>query len=136
MTVPKLTDNGEVVESFSATKPTNLEYLETRDTPTLVQNVLPLRPLGDHIPSNGTRYPVAVPTDRALRADGDLVNLFADPRVTRIDLTPSIGTQITNLQLATLTDKQKDELALLVAHRGVEFFRDQDITPPGTERSF
>ncbi|KAG2204694.1 hypothetical protein INT47_011990 [Mucor saturninus] len=43
------------------------------------------------------------------------------------DLTPHIGTEIHGLQLSALTDTQKDDLALLVAERGVVFFRDQDI---------
>jgi sulfonate dioxygenase len=42
-------------------------------------------------------------------------------------LTPNIGTEIHGIQLNNLTDKQKDDLALLVAERGVVFFRDQDI---------
>ena len=43
------------------------------------------------------------------------------------DLTPNIGTEVHGLQLSQLTDTQKDDLALLVAERGVVFFRDQDI---------
>jgi len=44
------------------------------------------------------------------------------------DLTPYIGTELKGIQISQLTDAQKDELALLVAERGVIFFRDQDIT--------
>ncbi|KAI0543730.1 alpha-ketoglutarate-dependent taurine dioxygenase [Xylaria curta] len=44
-------------------------------------------------------------------------------------LTTHIGTEIIGLQLKNLNDKQKDELALLIAERGVVFFRDQDISP-------
>jgi len=33
------------------------------------------------------------------------------------------------LQLKDLTDKQKDELGLLIAERSVVFFRDQDLSP-------
>jgi sulfonate dioxygenase len=43
---------------------------------------------------------------------------------------------IQGLQLSALTDGQKDELALLVAHRGVLFFRDQDITAQGQRDLF
>ncbi|GAA5809523.1 hypothetical protein MFLAVUS_002932 [Mucor flavus] len=43
------------------------------------------------------------------------------------DLTPNIGTEVHGLQLSALNDTQKDDLALLVAERGVVFFRDQDI---------
>jgi alpha-ketoglutarate-dependent taurine dioxygenase len=46
-----------------------------------------------------------------------------------IDLTKHIGTEIVGLQLTDLNDKQKDELALLIAERSVVFFRDQDINP-------
>lgn len=41
--------------------------------------------------------------------------------------TNVLGTEIHGIQLNQLTDQQKDELALLVAERGVVFFRDQDI---------
>lgn len=46
-----------------------------------------------------------------------------------IDLTPHVGTEIHGLQLSQLTDQQKNDLALLVAERGVVFFRNQDIDP-------
>jgi sulfonate dioxygenase len=41
--------------------------------------------------------------------------------------TIALGTEIHGVQLNQLTDQQKDELALLVAERGVVFFRDQEI---------
>ncbi|PTB69432.1 putative alpha-ketoglutarate-dependent sulfonate dioxygenase [Trichoderma citrinoviride] len=61
---------------------------------------------------------------------------FADPEKTSLlrwataveEVTPLIGTELKGVQLSKLTDQQKDELALLVAERGVVFFRDQDIT--------
>ena len=46
-----------------------------------------------------------------------------------IDLTTHIGTEVVGLQLKDLTDRQKDELGLLIAERSVVFFRDQDISP-------
>ncbi|GME82098.1 unnamed protein product [Ambrosiozyma monospora] len=46
-----------------------------------------------------------------------------------IDLTKHIGTEIVGLQLADLTEQQKDELALLVAERVVVFFRHQKLSP-------
>ena len=46
-----------------------------------------------------------------------------------IHLTAHIGTEIKGLQLKDLTDRQKDELGLLIAERSVVFFRDQEITP-------
>ena len=42
------------------------------------------------------------------------------------DYTPKIGTEVQGVRLAQLTDAQKNDLARLVATRGVVFFRDQD----------
>ncbi|RLN71490.1 hypothetical protein BBJ28_00021673, partial [Nothophytophthora sp. Chile5] len=64
--------------------------------------------------------------DRALKADRTFKNLLANATVTH--LAPKIGTELAGIQLHELTDVQKDELALLVAERGVVFFRDQEIS--------
>ncbi|KAI9705432.1 MAG: hypothetical protein M1836_006187 [Candelina mexicana] len=42
------------------------------------------------------------------------------------DYNPKIGTEIHGIHLARLTDDQKNDLARLIATRGVVFFRDQD----------
>jgi alpha-ketoglutarate-dependent taurine dioxygenase len=55
-----------------------------------------------------------------------------DVKVTK--LTPRIGTEITGVQLSQLTDEQKNELALLVAERGVVVFRQQDFKDIGVEK--
>ncbi|EGZ22786.1 hypothetical protein PHYSODRAFT_486841 [Phytophthora sojae] len=70
--------------------------------------------------------PVLPYEDRALKADPTFKNLLADATVTHLE--PKIGTEVSGLQLHELTDAQKDELALLVAQRGVVFFRDQKIS--------
>ncbi|KAI9463288.1 alpha-ketoglutarate-dependent sulfonate dioxygenase [Lactarius psammicola] len=44
-----------------------------------------------------------------------------------ITLTPAVGTELHGIDLRNLSDVQKDELSLLVAERGVVFFRNQDI---------
>ncbi|KAK2775331.1 alpha-ketoglutarate-dependent taurine dioxygenase [Colletotrichum kahawae] len=49
-------------------------------------------------------------------------------------LTPVIGTEIRGLQLSQLDDRQKDELALLIAERGVVVFRDQDFKDISIEK--
>ncbi|KAI0342645.1 TauD-domain-containing protein [Trametopsis cervina] len=62
--------------------------------------------------------------------------LFADPEKKALlsaaskiqHYTPTIGTELSGIDLRQLTPEQKDELALLVAERGVVFFRDQDIS--------
>ncbi|KAI8140599.1 hypothetical protein BJV82DRAFT_645616 [Fennellomyces sp. T-0311] len=64
--------------------------------------------------------------DPGHRADPKKASLY-DNAEKIFDLTPQIGTEIHGLQLSQLTDKQKDDLALLVAERGVVFFRKQDI---------
>ncbi|CAO0799439.1 unnamed protein product [Mucor circinelloides] len=64
--------------------------------------------------------------DPGHRADPKKASLY-DNAEKIFDLTPHIGTEIHGLQLSALTDTQKDDLALLVAERGVVFFRDQDI---------
>jgi sulfonate dioxygenase len=69
-------------------------------------------------------------------AKKDKPNLFskdsAGLQVTK--LTPVIGTEIRGLQLSQLNDLQRDELALLIAERGVVVFRDQDFKDVGIEK--
>ncbi|KAI5952891.1 hypothetical protein KGF54_003758 [Candida jiufengensis] len=66
--------------------------------------------------------------DRGSNADPEKKALF-DAATDIIHLTPYIGTEIVGLQLSELNDKQKDELALLIAERVVVVFRDQDLSP-------
>ncbi|KAL2010378.1 hypothetical protein VTN00DRAFT_6185 [Thermoascus crustaceus] len=75
-------------------------------------------------------------TDRGHAADKAKPHLLAtgDPNVVVTKLTPLIGTEIRGLQLSQLTDEQKNELALLIAERGVVVFRDQDFKDIGPER--
>lgn len=74
--------------------------------------------------------------DRGLDADPAKPNLLSkgksDLKVTK--LTPRVGTEITGLQLSQLTDAQKNELALLIAERGVVVFRDQDFKDIGPQK--
>ena len=70
------------------------------------------------------------PKDRAFFADPEKKALFSAVKQVR-HLTPYIGTELVGVQLSQLNDAQKDELALLVAERGVVFFRDQDLTTEG-----
>ncbi|KAJ3113622.1 hypothetical protein HDU96_003153 [Phlyctochytrium bullatum] len=78
---------------------------------------------------NTVKYPALEEheyVDKALNADPEIKALLADVKK-RTDLTVEIGTELEGVQLSKLSDKQKDELALLVAERGVVFFREQDI---------
>jgi len=45
-----------------------------------------------------------------------------------VQLTPAIGTELYGVDLRQLSEEQKDQLALLVAERGVVFFQGQDLT--------
>ncbi|KAL6703596.1 hypothetical protein ACN47E_009541 [Coniothyrium glycines] len=74
--------------------------------------------------------------DRGHNVDPAKPNLLSKEndslRITK--LTPRIGTEIKGLQLSQLTHEQKDELALLIAERGVVVFRDQDFKDIGPQR--
>lgn len=82
--------------------------------------------LGTFPPTTYDLIPVLPYEDRALKADPSFKNLLADATVTHLE--PKIGTEISGLQLHELTDVQKNELALLISHRGVVFFRDQRVS--------
>jgi len=84
-----------------------------------------------------TTFPATQPfefNDRGALADKAKPNLFGvkDAKITK--LTPRIGTEITGIQLSQLTDDQKNELALLIAERGVVVFRGQDFKDIGVEK--
>ncbi|KZV63880.1 alpha-ketoglutarate-dependent sulfonate dioxygenase [Peniophora sp. CONT] len=65
-------------------------------------------------------------TDRGSFADPEKKSLLSAAQSVT-DLTPALGTEIIGLDLRQLSSSQKDELALLIAERGVVFFRDQEI---------
>ncbi|KAI9025087.1 hypothetical protein CLU79DRAFT_834204 [Phycomyces nitens] len=76
-----------------------------------------------------TTYPELVPfkhVDAGHRGDPKKASLFEKAEKV-FDLTPNIGTEIHGVQLSQLTNQQKDDLALLIAERGVVFFKKQDI---------
>ena len=86
-----------------------------------------------------TKFPPLKPfefNDRGLVANKDKPNLFSkdNPNLKVTKLTPLIGTEIRGLQLSQLNDLQKDELALLIAERGVVVFREQDFKDIGIEK--
>jgi Taurine catabolism dioxygenase TauD, TfdA family len=57
--------------------------------------------------------------------------LTADAKVS--NLSPKVGSVVDGVQLSTLTDAGKDELALFVAQRGVVVFRNQDLANLGPQ---
>ncbi|KAL4874390.1 hypothetical protein BJY04DRAFT_226086 [Aspergillus karnatakaensis] len=82
-------------------------------------------PIWDH----SEKYPPLEPfthVDPGLSADPSFKDLL--PEGTKITkLTPTIGSEVTGIQLSSLTKAGKDQLALLVAQRKVVAFRDQDL---------
>ncbi|KAM0802955.1 alpha-ketoglutarate-dependent taurine dioxygenase [Usnea florida] len=58
-------------------------------------------------------------------ADPNFPELFRGASVT--ELTPSIGSEVSGIQLSALTKEGKDQLALFTAQRKVVAFRDQDL---------
>ncbi|KAI0833610.1 hypothetical protein BC628DRAFT_36102 [Trametes gibbosa] len=65
-------------------------------------------------------------TDRGQFADPEKKSLLSAASKVQ-HLTPAIGTELLGIDLRQLTDAQKDELSLLIAERGVVFFRDQEL---------
>lgn len=78
--------------------------------------------------------------DRGHHADPNKANLLSEDnenlKITK--LTPRVGTEITGLQLSQLISAQKDDLALLIAERGVVVFRNQDFKDidPDAQKAF
>jgi sulfonate dioxygenase len=62
--------------------------------------------------------------DKGQLGDPNFKHLLADATDV-FDYNPKIGTEIHGVDLANLTDDQKNDLARLVATRGVVFFRNQ-----------
>lgn len=84
----------------------------------------------NYLPTWGSeRYPPLEPfqhRDHGLDADPTYQELLA-PGVITNDLTPTIGTEVTGVQLSKLSNAGKDQLARFVAERKVVAFRDQDF---------
>ncbi|KAL5003230.1 hypothetical protein BDV10DRAFT_201112 [Aspergillus recurvatus] len=82
-------------------------------------------PTWDH----SEKYPPLQPfthSDPGLRADPSFPDLLT-PGTKIQKLTPTIGSEVTGVQLSSLSSAGKDQLALLVAQRKVVAFRDQDF---------
>lgn len=62
--------------------------------------------------------------DRGIQGDPQFRNLLADA-TDIFDYNPKIGTEVHGVDLAKLTNAQRDDLARLIATRGVVFFRKQ-----------
>ncbi|KAK6341467.1 hypothetical protein TWF696_008540 [Orbilia brochopaga] len=99
--------------------------VETKGTdvypPATYQKYLPIWP--------NDKYPPLEPfvhVDPGHRADPKFPDLHP-PGSKHTLINPTIGTKITGVQLSSLSDAGKDQLALLAAQRKVLVFRDQDF---------
>lgn len=70
--------------------------------------------------------------DKGKLADEKLPHLLGAEVKTK-PITPKFGTEVRGAQLSSLSDEGKNELALLVAQRGVVIFREQDFFDHGPE---
>ncbi|KAL7275723.1 hypothetical protein RUND412_001306 [Rhizina undulata] len=79
---------------------------------------------------NDKAYPPLEPfphTDPGHIAAATFPNLLPRGKFNVESLTPRFGSEVSGIQLSTLSDAGKNELALFVAQRGVVAFRDQDF---------
>lgn len=112
-----------------------INILLTADTDVMQYEYAGYLPVYDNV----TKFPPTEPfefRDRGLDADKSKPNILqiGNSDVVVNKLTPRVGTEIRGLQLSSLTDTQKNELALLIAERGVVVFRDQDFKDIGSEK--
>lgn len=65
--------------------------------------------------------------DRGFYGDPSFESLRSIEGVVFKKISPNLGLEVNGIQLSSLSDKQKDDLALLVEQRGVVAFRNQDF---------
>ncbi|KAH3666281.1 hypothetical protein OGAPHI_004470 [Ogataea philodendri] len=66
-------------------------------------------------------------TDRGYFGDPTFDSLLSGSEVKTRKISPKLGTEVSGVQLSSLTSRQKDDLALLVEQRGLVVFRGQDF---------
>ncbi|KAK3903286.1 putative alpha-ketoglutarate-dependent sulfonate dioxygenase [Staphylotrichum tortipilum] len=74
-------------------------------------------------------------TEHGKDADLSFPNLLPQGVASVVDLTPTIGTEVRGVQLSTLSNAGKNELARFVAQRKVVAFRDQDFAELSIEKA-
>ncbi|KAI0793277.1 TauD-domain-containing protein [Abortiporus biennis] len=85
-------------------------------------HLLPVFPHDEHYPPL-TPFDHVDPGARALNHANP--RAFLDGATSVLDITPSLGTEVRGVNLAELDSDARDEVALLVARRGLVVFRDQ-----------
>lgn len=119
------TDSGAIPAKGVAGPGNKFGYVPGR---TIVEEEHPYYAYEDYLPSfpdiQWGRIDNIPYEDRALHGDPKFRNLLQDATDV-FDYNPKIGTEVHGVDLANLTDAQRDDLARLVAYRGVVFFRNQ-----------
>jgi sulfonate dioxygenase len=106
-------------------KPTNTHNYIPGRTTVQKHDTYPYEDLRPHFPSITWPAYTEIPyIEKGQLGDPHFKNLLASATDV-FDYNPKIGTEIHGVDLANLTDAQKNDLARLIATRGVVFFRDQ-----------
>jgi sulfonate dioxygenase len=115
------------VKTVDSTKPQQLlNYVPGRTAAPESYNSYEYEDLRPRFPDVHWEPYVEIPyADKGLLGDETFSNLLASA-TNVFDSTPKIGTEIEGVRLSQLTDAQKNDLARLIATRGVVFFRNQD----------
>lgn len=114
--------------------PAKLKYEPGRTTAEIYDETYPHEDLRPRYPDIKWDPLEEVPYhDKGLLGAPDFHNLLADATDV-FDYNPKIGTEVHGVNLAKLTDAQKNDLARLIATRGVVFFRDQKDLDIETQR--
>ncbi len=124
---------------------TTVRVSETEPVVTYDINI-PYKSEDGKLPPN-IKYPTYAPTwdpiwfgplppfefeDPALRADKAKPSLLSQATALE-EITPRMGTVLRGVQLTSLTDAAKDELALLISERKIVVFPEQDFIDAGPE---
>ena len=119
-------DSAPTTSVKQTVKPANVHnYIPGRTTVTTHDDTYEFEHLRPRFPD--ITWPALTETpysDKGLLGDVNFKHLLASATEV-FDYNPKIGTEIHGVDLANLTDLQKNDLARLIATRGVVFFRNQ-----------
>ena len=120
------TDGAPITAIKQAVKPAHTHnYVPGRTTVTKHDDTYEFEHLRPRFPDITWPALEEIPyADKGLLGDVNFKNLLSSATEV-FDYNPKIGTEIRGVDLANLTDLQKNDLARLIATRGVVFFRNQ-----------
>lgn len=128
--------NAVKYSSHQKTQLSNLRSLSVSETPAKKAGKGPSYPAYLPVWDRSLHYEPYVPLENVFQpgalADKSKPHLLREG-VTVKHLSPKFGSVVEGIQLSTLTEEGKNELALLTAERGVLAFRDQDLAELGPQ---